>query len=172
MWLALRRASSYSDIIIVCLCLAFITNQVLWDIIGKWILDDDHGDSFFDCIKEIIQEWVPPLMVPWNLHKTGPNKDLSHDPLVPNLVCLKHMSGSDLDDPHEGGDSQLAGSALIHELNCPRLFYRLARPRLITSLFLSQYSSRQIQAFTSQKFDLSGDDFVLDTGTSDNICNR
>ena len=53
----------YMDIFTICLGLSFQTYWVLWDIISRWISDDEHGENFSTCIMKILDEWIHPVFI-------------------------------------------------------------------------------------------------------------
>ena len=50
----LLKALSQLDIILI---------QRLWDIISRWISDDEYGENFSTCIMEILDEWIHPVFI-------------------------------------------------------------------------------------------------------------
>ena len=63
MWIALFRDYVYTDLFCIFMGLGFHTYWVLWDVIGKWIADDEFGENFSTCIMEIIEEWIHPSIL-------------------------------------------------------------------------------------------------------------
>ena len=67
MWIALMRNFIYMDVFTIFLGLSFQTFWVLWDIISRWISDDEHGERFSTCIMEILDEWIHPVFIKYFL---------------------------------------------------------------------------------------------------------